>query len=302
MAGERTRAAVFAQPEWLAEVPERVRGRRFPQGRILFTGCGTSYHAAQAGAWLAGGEAVQALELALRPRPADLLVAVSHEGGTVLTREAMEGFDGPVWLVTGKAESSAADLADEVVVATRAVEESWCHTVSYTCAVAAMVVLAGHDASGLPRRVEEALAQLLEPSGHDRWLVAGAGADWVTAQEAELKLREGVFTQAESLETEQAMHGYFASLDETVRAFVLQGEGAAAERSRDLAAALRVLGVRAEILPQAPDPAGRLILGIVPFHLLVLELAAARSRDPDRIRRDDERWLEAARATKEPGL
>ena len=43
---------------------------------MLFTGCGTSYHAA-----LACGPAAQALELVLgNAPPADVLVAISHEG------------------------------------------------------------------------------------------------------------------------------------------------------------------------------------------------------------------------------
>ena len=57
--GEQTRAAIAAQPEWLRGVPT---DRRFPDARLLFTGCGTSFHAAQT-----GGEAVQALELVLHP-------------------------------------------------------------------------------------------------------------------------------------------------------------------------------------------------------------------------------------------
>ena len=46
----------------------------------------------------------------------------------------------------------------------------------------------------LPGAVEEVLSGERWPvSEHDRWLVVGAGREWVTAQEAELKLREGVF-------------------------------------------------------------------------------------------------------------
>ena len=91
MHGEETRRAIAAQPEWLAQVPT---DRRFPDGaRLLFTGCGTSLHAA-----MTGGEAVQALELALRPeRDADLLVLVSHEGETPLTLEAARAWRGQRW-------------------------------------------------------------------------------------------------------------------------------------------------------------------------------------------------------------
>ena len=55
MAGEEMRRAIFAQPEWLRGVPT---DRRLPEGRVLHTGCGTSFHAAQTGGW-----AEQALEL-----------------------------------------------------------------------------------------------------------------------------------------------------------------------------------------------------------------------------------------------
>ena len=100
------RRAVEAQPEWLRLVPT---DRRLPEGRVVYTGCGTSFHAAQT-----GGEALQALEAVLRPPEADVLVAVSHEGDTPLTLEAAQAFDGPVWLVTAKPESQLGNLADEV--------------------------------------------------------------------------------------------------------------------------------------------------------------------------------------------
>src|SRR5437764_5661500 len=151
VAGEGMRRAIAAQPEWLRGVPT---DRRLPAGRVLFTGCGTSFHAAQTGGW-----AEQALELVLRPREADVLVAVSHEGDTPLTLEAARAFSGPVWLVTGKPESPLGALADEVVVATPEVERSWCHTVSYTCAVAALAALRGEEIAWLPEAVERALEE-----------------------------------------------------------------------------------------------------------------------------------------------
>ncbi len=218
MAGEQTKAAIAAQPEWLAQVPT---DRRFPDGaRLVFTGCGTSFHAA-----MTGGNAVQAFELVLSPeRNADLLVLVSHEGSTPMTLEAARSFPGPKWLVTGKADGPIAELCDEVIVCTPAIEESWCHTVSYTCAVAAIAALRGEDVSWLPDAVAEALAAELPSFGvQERFLVAGAGGNLPTAHEAVLKLREGAWVAAEAYETEQLLHGYLAAVDETVRAFVLDG-------------------------------------------------------------------------------
>ena len=93
---------------------------------------------------------------------------------------------------------------------------------------------------GCPGRSSDALAAPPLPvSDHERWLVAGAGRDWPTAQEAVLKLREGAYVAAEAHETEQLLHGYLAAVDETVRAFVLEGEGRGAERARQAVAALR---------------------------------------------------------------
>ena len=288
MHGAQTRKAIAAQPEWLAQVPT---DRRFPDGaRLLFSGCGTSFHAA-----MTGGEAVQALELALRPdRDADLLVLVSHEGETPLTLAAAQAWSGPRWLITGRADGPIAELCDEVIVCTPEIEESWCHTASYTAAVAAIAALHGEDVSWLPAAVEEALAAPLPEVGEqERFLVAGAGAELVTAHEAVLKLREGAWVAAEPYETEQLLHGYLAAIDESVRAFVLEGEGLAAERAAAAAAALRELGCDVDLLPTHHP-----VVDIVLFQRLTVEIAEWRGREPDRIRRDDPRWAAAAAAAK----
>ena len=288
MHGEQTRQAIAAQPEWLARVPT---DRRFPDGaRLLFTGCGTSFHAA-----MTGGEAVQALELVLRPdRGADLLVLVSHEGETPLTLEAARAWSGPRWLVTGKADGPIAELCEEVIVCTPAIEESWCHTASYTAAVAALAALNGEDVGWLSGAVEEALkAPLPEVGEQERFLVAGAARELATAHEAVLKLREGAWVAAEPYETEQLLHGYLAAVDESVRAFVLEGEGLAAERAAAAAAALRELGCDVDLLPTRHP-----VVDIVLFQRLTVAIAEARGREPDRIRRHDPRWIAAAKAAK----
>ena len=283
MAGEQMRRAIALQPEWLRQVPT---DRRLPTGRILHTGCGTSFHAAQTGGW-----AEQALELVLQPRRADALVVVSHEGESTISLEAARAFDGPVWLVTGKSASPLAEVADEVVVATPELEQGWCHTASYTCAVATLRALHGGDVGGLPVLVERALERREPVTEHQRFLVAGSGRDWVTAQEAVLKLREGAFVAAEAHHTEQLLHGHLAAVDETVRAFVLEGDGGAAERAAGAVAALREIGCDTTFVPTS-DP----VVDIVRFQLLTLDLADARGVNPDKIRRDDPRWERAAAA------
>jgi glutamine---fructose-6-phosphate transaminase (isomerizing) len=286
MAGELTNKAMHEQPEWLRGVPERVGDRRLPDGRVVFTGCGTSFHAAQT-----GGTALQALEAVLSPPDADLLVCVSHEGTTQLTLEAARAFNGPVWLVTGKAEGPIADEADEVLVVTPEIEESYCHTASYTCAVAALAALRGEDVRWLRLAVEQALSDPLEGADRDRVAVVGAGRDWPTAQEAVLKLREGAYVAAGAHHTEQILHGHLAAIDERVRVFVLEGEGRAAERAADLVRALGEIGAETTLLPTVHP-----VVDIVRFQLLTLDLAERRGVNPDKIRWDDPRWDAARRS------
>jgi glucosamine--fructose-6-phosphate aminotransferase (isomerizing) len=281
VAGKLTRKAIAAQPEWLSQVPT---GRRLPDGRIAVVGCGTSFHAAQT-----SGAGYDALEFVLAPPEADVLVLVSHEGTTPLTIEAAEAFAGPKWLVTAKAESPLAALCDEVVVATPAVEESYCHTASYTAAVATLAALRGEDVSWLPAAVaDELAAERLPVSGHERWLFAGAGRDWPTVQEAALKLREGVYLAVEAYQLEELLHGHLAAVDESVRCFVLQGEGRAAARAAEAVAALRELGCDTMMVPTRHP-----VVDIVRFQLLTLDLAEARDTEPDLIRWDDPRWKRA---------
>jgi glutamine---fructose-6-phosphate transaminase (isomerizing) len=279
VAGEHTRAAIFAQPDWLAQVPA---DRSFPEGRLLFTGCGSSFHAAQT-----GGDAVQALELALQPRrEADVLVAISHEGTTPKTLEAVRAWGGATWLITGAAESPLADQADEVVVVTPEIEQSWCHTASYTCAVAAVAALRGEDVTELPDAVADALEQNVGAPPLGRVVVAGAGRAWSTAQEAVLKLREGAHLPAEAHHTEELLHGHLAAIDESVRAYVLDGP-----RAHDAVRALELLGCETTLV-RSVHP----VVDIVFFQLLTLAAAEARGVNPDVIRRDEERWRRAREA------
>jgi glutamine---fructose-6-phosphate transaminase (isomerizing) len=281
VAGEKMARAVAAQPAWLAQAPT---GCRLPQGRVAVIGCGTSFHAAQT-----SGNGIDALEAVLSQPEADLLVLVSHEGGTPLTLEAAKAFAGPKWLVTGKAESEIASLCDEVIVATPEVEESYCHTASYTCAVAVLAALRGEEVAWLPDAVAEKLAgERLPASDHSRFVITGAGRDWPTAQEAALKLREGVHAAAEPHLLEELLHGHLAAIDETVRCFVLEGEGRATTRAAQAVAALEQIGCDVTLVPTRHP-----VVDIVPFQLLTLDLAAARGIDSDLIRWDDPRWKAA---------
>ena len=177
-----------------------------------------------------------------------------------------------------------------MIVCTPDVERSWCHTASYTCAVAAIAALNGEDIWWLPEAVEEALQLEVGAPTQDKIIVTGAGRDWPTAQEAVLKLREGAHVPAEAHHLEQLLHGHLAAVDDSMRAFVLEGEGRIAERAHDAVAALEQLGVETTLVPTVHP-----VVDIVRFHLLTLAVADARGIDPDPIRREPgSRWAEAA--------
>jgi glucosamine--fructose-6-phosphate aminotransferase (isomerizing) len=169
------------------------------------------------------------------------------------------------------------------------VEESYCHTVSYTCAVAALEALRGEDVRWLRLAVEQALLEPVESVKWGRLAVVGAGRDWPTAQEAVLKLREGAYMPAQARHTEQILHGDLAAIDETVQVIVLEGEGRAAERAADVVRALGEIGSPTTLIPTVHP-----VVDIVRFQLLTLDLAERKGVDPDKIRWDDPRW-DAAR-------
>ena len=245
---------------------------------------------------MTGGEAVQALELVLRPeRDADLLVVVSHEGETPLTLEAARAWRGPTWLVTGTADGPIAELCDEVVVCTPAIEESWCHTASYTCAVAAIAALHGEDigvAAGRGR-------------GGARGAVArGGGAGAVPRRGRGPRSRDRARGGAEAARgrvgrgrgvRDGAAPARLPRRGRRVGARVRPRRRRALRRSARPRPPRRCakLGCEVDLLPTRHP-----VVDIVPFQRLTVEIAERRGREPDRIRRHDPRWIAAAAAAK----
>ena len=177
-------------------------------------------------------------------------------------------------------------------VATPELERSYCHTASYTCAIAAGRALLGEDVSGAAAAVERELAaDAFGVSEHERFLVAGSGDDLATVLEAVLKLREGAHVAAEAHHTEQLLHGHLAAIDSSVRCFVLEGRGRAAERAADAVSALEQLGCDVTLVSTSHP-----VADIVRFQRLTVDLAEARGIDPDVIRRDEEPWRRAREA------
>ena len=313
---------------------------------VMTTGCGTSEHAAMAIAMLvsdaidlpAGREvrSIQALDSVRRPLTAGLLLAVSHEGGTHATLEAMRAAQGAgarAALITVGSGSPAAQLADHVIT-TEEQDQSWCHTVGY---VAPMVVGMALAAKLRRSRLDAAaIRALLDVSrdahgpadiapalvATDRIIVTGAGADAITARELALKISEGPRLAATALELETVLHGHLAAVTRWTGLVVVLTDGSPAvlTRAHKVLAAARALAVPAaaiigdeiagELEPEEV-PAGRIVLphtGRVPvlagsllasaiaLQLLTERLARARKVNPDTLGREEAAQAAAADA------
>ena len=264
------------------------------EGRpIVTTGCGTSEHAAMIAAALltaaldgATAWPMQALEVARRPPRDGVLVAVSHEGGTWATNEALQAAHAAgstAVLITVSNRSPGAALADQVL-ATGEQDQSWCHTIGYLSPVIVAASLAAElDDTPLDPVVVRAL---LEAAGQEsaaddaaealaqceRLLVVGSGLDDPAARELALKVEEGARLPASALQLETIRHGHLAAATERTGLVLILTDAerwgeTVIERSRAVLRSAEALGMPAaaviaadlgDDVPLALTPAGRL--------------------------------------------
>ena len=169
----------------------------------------------------------------------------------------------------------------------------------------------------------EASAGILAGASHI--IVIGSGADRPAARELVLKIEEASWIPSAMRDLETFLHGHLPATGEsTGLVLILADRDHRAERlarARQALAAARVLGIKvaailaadaASALDHGLTPAGRLIvpetpslpapvaalLGTAtPLQLLTERIARAAGTNPDAIRRDDPRYLEAAAAS-----
>jgi glutamine---fructose-6-phosphate transaminase (isomerizing) len=294
-------ARLLADPGPAEAAAERLRGRR-----LLLVGIGTSWHAAQHGAWLlreAGVEveAVHAADVAPYGRPIapeEGVIVLSHTGGTgysmaMLARAREAGAEAVHLSGIGKGGE----------LETVALEASYAYTASHTGALLRLAQIAGAlgarlgPLDGVPERVAAVLEAPGPLIGVPERLVEliGAGPNGWTAQEGALKIREASYVAAEGLSSEQFFHGPSVALDEQDTLVVLDGGGPMADRTEAIAAAVEVTG--ATVVRFAQRELGE-ALSVFPLTVVVqriaLELSEARGVSPDRFRYEQDPRREAA--------
>lgn len=230
------RERMWRQPDALRALPpdrEEVEraARRLDGWRVNLVGTGTSWHAANHGAFLlaeAGVEArpVQAIDAALhepRPRSGDALVLLGHRNtkryaSQVLARARGDGVETVVVSGVGSPDAHVATVEQE---------RSAASTASHLGALLRLAQLA--CALGAPLELE--------------------GVPDVVA--AALEVRETVRVAAEGLNLEQLRHGPSVALDGRDALACLDGGGPAAERVARVAHAAAAVGVAVQRIGHA---------------------------------------------------
>jgi glutamine---fructose-6-phosphate transaminase (isomerizing) len=305
------RDAMRTQPEELARLlsdagPAEASAERLAGRRILLVGVGSSWHAAQHGAWMlreAGIEATaaHAADLAPYERPVDArdgVIVLSHTGGTGYTMQMLERAR-----QAGAAAVHISGIGNGGELETVAPEVSYAYTASHTGAMLRLAQIAtalGADLGTLDA-VPERVAAVLDAPGAligvpDRLVeLIGAGPNAWTAQEGALKIREAAYVAAEGLSSEQFFHGPSVALDRQDTLVVLDGGGPAAGRTEAIATAVEVTGAR--VARFAERELGE-ALSVFPLTVVVqriaVELAEARGVSPDRFRYEEDPRREAA--------
>jgi len=277
--------------------PVEAAAARIAGRRIFVVGTGTSWHAANQGAYFlrrAGADAwaVSAADCALwgpRPSSADALVLLSHRGTKRFTREVLERAraEGIPTVAVGGEGAPGADLE------TVAQEIAGTFTASHLGALARLAqvsVALGADLGELeavPVAVTAALeapspAVALPARGLD---FVGAGPNGWTAAEGALKVREAAHVFAAGWAAEQLLHGPAWALGPGEALVCLDGGGPGAARLAELAGAIEARGTRVYRIAETELGEALSVFALtVAVQRIALEFALELGTDPDNVR------------------
>lgn len=293
---------ILADAAPVAEAAKRIAGRR-----VFLVGTGTSWHAANQGAWLLRSGGVEAWAVMAAdatcggpfPTPSDALVLLSHRGTKLLTSEVLERArrEAVPTVVISRRGNPDADLD------TVAEETSSAFTASHLGALARLAQLAWALGAPLGRLgdVPAAVAEELEadPAGvaaPARLLeLAGVGINAWTAAEGALKARETSYVATDGGNCEQILHGPVVALGAGDILVCLAGGAPGESRLDQLASVARAQGAAVHRFSR---PALGELLSIFALTTVVqkvaAELAEERHTNPDSFGRDlagrEEAW------------
>jgi glutamine---fructose-6-phosphate transaminase (isomerizing) len=326
---------ISSAPKALQEILTRIEAPALdPKRSIIFTGIGTSLHAARvAVGWvnmLTGGSVrAQALDAHdvgtwVPLLPEDQIVVISHRGTKIFPTAALAR----ARKVGARSLAIVGQVAPEQVadqtIRTCSNETAGTFTVSYLSSLTVLAKLVAqfdtsanrsfaNAISNLPDAVRETigLGDLIDAatqiSKADTLLIIGFGLDLPTAQEAALKIKEGAWQWTEAMSPEFALHGTPASYHSGMGALVIQPDRSDGGRTDLLRSVFDDLGIRVlsvsdrlnDALPfVSPHSLLRPVTSIVPFQRLTAELARLRGTNPDTMHGGRHPWQEVMQKIK----
>jgi glucosamine--fructose-6-phosphate aminotransferase (isomerizing) len=286
--------------------PARAAAQLIAGRRTWLIGIGTSWHAANHGAWLLNEAGLEAFALhaadvapyARRFDAADAVIVLSHTGHTGYTAQTLQAAR-----EAGAAVVHVTGIGAGGDVETVAPETSYAYTASHAGALLrlAQIAAALGAALGDLAAVPDAVARVLDAPGLDidppaRLLeLIGAGPNAWTAQEGALKIREASYVATEGLSSEQFLHGPSVALDAQDTLVVLDGGGPAAARTEAIASAMEVTGARVVRVAERDLGEALSVFALTVWvQRIALELSQARGVSPDRFRYEEDPRREQA--------
>jgi glutamine---fructose-6-phosphate transaminase (isomerizing) len=230
-------ALLSTPPSGVAAAGDTI-SKALAHGRpVTVCGCGTSEHAAQGIAAMLAAAVGEDKAMLIRARPAfsaaqdptpGVCVAISHDGATratVLSLNAARSAGARTIAITHQPDGAVAQAA-ELALVTPVHDDSWCHTVAYTSALAVGATLAAQlgpfaadpaAARGLLERATSSPeAASIAARLADRRVILCAGAeaaDLATARELALKIAEATHVPTLAVELETVLHGQLAACE-----------------------------------------------------------------------------------------
>jgi len=312
-------------------VAELIGGRQLPDldpsRPILFSGIGTSLHAARVAAeWVArlSGGAVRPLAIDAHDlgttapiTPADQVVVISHRGYKLFPNASLERARTAGALTIAITGRAAPEQRADHTVRTCENETAGTFSVSYLASLTVLARIASSFEADPSRPFGKALVRL--PDGISRTLsfglpsalvqrlstaevllLFGFGIDLTTAQEAALKIKEGAWMWTEAMGPEFALHGTPASYRPGMGCVLIEPGEDDYGRTAVLRRVMKELGTKviancgegpdAELRFVSPHPLLRPFTAILPFHHLTAGLARLRGTDPDTLHGHREPW------------
>ena len=298
--------------------------------KIKLIGCGTAYHSCLMGASYlrtylkTDAEAVQASEFryddyAITAKT--LCIFVSQSGETADTIAALEKAKkkrATTISLTNVLHSSLAEMSDIVLPISAGPEIAVASTKAYSCQVAALYMLAKalkgekqfyksiKEVKDLGTTIKELFINMSEFAAdiyrNEKVFFIGKGADYVTALEGALKLKEISYINCNAYPAGELKHGVLALIENKTPVIVIVTDEKIYDKTMNSALEAKSRGAKLYLisnnppnacelesfemclsLPAAPKPL-RSILAVLPLQLLSYNVSVMRGIDPDKPR------------------